>query len=124
VRARVGQFRGKLSYFGGPDGNDIILNDLSLVPPVQQTGFRLPPPRLPVFTRTEQLPVIAQSPPPLATAVDAPVVEVESEAVGIRYLEIRIVVPIDEAGNVRSLCPQAAGRMADELAGHFAEAAR
>jgi hypothetical protein len=103
VRARVGQFRGKLSLFGGPDGNDIILNDLSLVPPVQQTGFVLPPPEIPVFTRQEQLPVVVQSPPPLAAAVETPVVEVETEAVGIRYIEIRIAVPIDDAGNVEEV---------------------
>jgi hypothetical protein len=103
VRARVGQFRGKLSYFGGIDGNDIILNDLSLVPPVQQAGFRLPPPTIPVFTRSEQLPVVVQSPPPLATSVETPVVEVETEAAGIRYIEIRLAVPIDDAGNVEEV---------------------
>ena len=63
--------------------------------------MRLPTIRIPVFTRADSPLPIVQPPPPLATSVQAPAVEIESQAVGVRFLEIRIIVPIDEAGNVR-----------------------
>ena len=100
LQAEVGLFRGQLLYTGG-DGNDIVLSHVSFVPPILPATVLLPPLRIPVFTRTDlPLPVV-QAPPLLAAASIPPLIEPEVTPVGLRYIEIRIVIPIDEAGNVR-----------------------
>src|SRR5262249_41454810 len=80
---------------------DSGLGNLRLVPPFRGRGSRLPPPRVPVFTRIERPLPIVQPPPPLAPPVEPPLVQPEAVVVSTRYLEIRIVVPIDDMGNVR-----------------------
>jgi hypothetical protein len=100
IRARVGQFRGKL-FFNGGNGNDVVLSELSLSPPIQNPAFRLPPLRLPVFSPTERIiPPIAPPPPAIPPTVD-PVVEAEAEPLALRFVEVRIVIPLDDAGNTR-----------------------
>jgi hypothetical protein len=100
LTAEFGLFRGELRFDGG-DGNDIVISQLSVLPPVLPTTFRLQPLRIPVFTRTDAPPPVVQVPPVLATTAIAPLIEPDVTPVGVRYLEIRIVIPIDEAGNVR-----------------------
>jgi hypothetical protein len=99
-RVTLGNFRGHLLINAG-SGNDIIIGELSLVPPIQRVGMRPPPPRVQVFTRVERPPTFVPPPPPLTPPVDQPIVEPEADVVVARYLEVRIVVPIDDAGNVR-----------------------
>jgi hypothetical protein len=71
------------------------------MPPIQPAGMRLPPPRVPVFTRIERPLPIVQPPPPLPPPVEPPLVQPEAPVISTRYLEVRIVVPVDDAGNVR-----------------------
>lgn len=100
IRAQIGQFRGRLLTDGG-DGNDIVLSDLSLSPPIQNPDPSLPPLRLPIYTSSERpLPPVETPPAAIPATVPAPI-EQKSEEVSVRYLVIRIVIPIDDAGNVR-----------------------
>ncbi len=100
IKAVVGSFRGDL-IFNGPAGNGIVIGDLSLVPPIQQLGVRLPAIRLPVFTRIDRPLPAPVPPPPLTPPSEPPPLEAETEAPKLRELEVRIVIPIDDAGNFR-----------------------
>lgn len=99
-KVQLGTFRGNLVYSAG-DGNDIGLSQLSFTPPTLRLSAPTPTPRIPILTRTE-IPL----PPPVVptqvtTAVVAPAVEPDEAPVSSRHIEVRVVVPIDEAGNVR-----------------------
>src|SRR4030095_13885889 len=44
TKVSVGSFRGNLIINGGSSGNDIVIGELALMPPIQLAGTRLPPP--------------------------------------------------------------------------------
>jgi hypothetical protein len=99
-KVQLGTFRGNLVYTAG-DGNDIGLTQLSFTPPNLRLSAPIPIPRIPILTRSE-----SPTPPPavpaqVTTSVVAPTVEPDEAPVSTRYVEVRVVVPIDEAGNVR-----------------------
>jgi hypothetical protein len=100
VKAVVGSFRGDL-IFNGPAGNGIALGDLSLTPPIQQVHFGFPKIRMPVFTVLTRPVPLAQQPPPMIPPAIPPPLEFVADTVQRRYLEVRIVVPIDDAASVR-----------------------
>jgi hypothetical protein len=100
IRANVGQFRGKLLLDGG-DGNDVVLNELSLTPPIQNPNSGLPELRLPIYTTTERITPPVQPPPPAIPATIQPVVEQPTTKAAQRFVQVRIVIPIDDLGNVR-----------------------
>jgi hypothetical protein len=99
-RVQVGSFRGNLIYNGG-NGNDITLSQLSFTPPNLRLSAPQPTPRIPILTRIDTPLPIPVVPPQVATAVVEMPVEPEEVAVSTRFIEVRVVIPIDEAGNVR-----------------------
>ena len=86
-------------YTGG-DSNDIVISQLSFIPPVLPGGRLLP--RGNSGFHADGSAAAGRSGAAAIGGFDiAPLIEPEVVPVGLRYIEIRIVVPIDEAGNVR-----------------------
>jgi len=100
VRGTTGQLRANLQFNGG-DGNEIILTQLSFLPQRPLPVSLLPRLRIPTFTTLEIPPPVVQVPPAQPVAATPPPIEAESTPIGVRFLEVRIVIVIDEAGNVR-----------------------
>jgi hypothetical protein len=101
TRVQVNQFRGNLIFNGGVDHNDVVIDELSFVPPILRIGLQLPVIKIPMFTRTDQLPPPVTVLQPITPPTIPPPIERESEAPKAREIEIRIVVPIDDMGNVQ-----------------------
>ncbi len=99
-RVQVGSFRGNLIYNGG-NGNDITISQLSFTPPNLRLSAPQPTPRIPILTRIDSPLPVPIVPPQVAAAVVEMPVEPEEVAVATRFIEVRVVVPIDEADNVR-----------------------
>ena len=97
---RIGlTFKGKL-FFDGGDGNDIVIRELSLTPPVQPSNYRPIAPRMLQLIRTDRF---APEPPlvnQIQPVVEPPLIEEDVENVQVRKIEVRLVLPLDDQGNV------------------------
>ncbi|MDX1947209.1 MAG: hypothetical protein SFU86_17545 [Pirellulaceae bacterium] len=97
---RIGvSFKGKM-FFDGGDGNDIVIRELSLNPPVQTSNYKLISPRLFQFVRTDRFAPTNQPVNEIAPTVEPPLVEEDVENVQVRKIEVRLVLPLDDQGNV------------------------
>ncbi len=99
-RVQVGSFRGNLIYNGG-NGNDITLSQLSFTPPNLRLSAQQPVARIPIITRIDTPLPPPIVPPQVASAVMEMPAEPEEVAATTRFIEVRVVIPIDQTGNVR-----------------------
>ncbi|HZN36079.1 MAG TPA: hypothetical protein VFB80_19750, partial [Pirellulaceae bacterium] len=91
IKATVGNFTGSLLVNVPTPG--LLIGELTLVPPIQRVIFKPPTILIPVFTSLVRLQPPVQPPPPLTPPSQPPPLEFKTQAVRLRYLEIRLVVP-------------------------------
>lgn len=97
-KVSIGNFSSNIFYSGGT-GNDVVLNNISLVPPIQNSNARPPVLRFLDFVRDAVVLPDTDVQPAQLNPVDPPIIEGDVDGVSVRKVQVRLLTPIDDEGN-------------------------
>lgn len=97
-KVSIGNFSSNIFYTGG-SGNDVVLSNISLVPPIQNTNYKAPSLRFIAFSR-DFVPIADNDvQPPQLSPVEPPIIEADVDGVAVRKVQVSLLTPIDDEGN-------------------------